>query len=88
MPSAFTPNGDGRNDLFRVPPSLSIKITAFAVYDRWGARVFYTTDSGAGWDGTLGGQPQPSGTYVWMIEYSDLLTHKTAQGKGTVVLIR
>lgn len=88
MPSAFTPNGDGKNDLFRVPPSLGVKIIAFAVYDRWGARVFYTTNSSAGWDGALGGRPQAAGTYVWMIEYEDVLTGKPAQAKDTVILIR
>jgi gliding motility-associated-like protein len=88
MPGAFTPNGDGKNDLFRIPPSLAVKIKAFAVYDRWGGRVFYTTNSSAGWDGTLGGQPQPMGTYVWMIEYEDLLTGRMAMVKGTVILVR
>ena len=88
MPGAFTPNGDGKNDLFRIPPSLAVKIRAFAVYDRWGARVFYTTNSAAGWDGTVGGRPQPVGTYVWMIEYEDLLTGKPALARGTVILVR
>ena len=83
-----SPNGDGKNDLFRIPPSLSVKIRAFGVFDRWGTRVFYTSNSAAGWDGSLGGQPQPVGTYVWMIDYDDLLTGKPAQVRGTVVLIR
>ena len=88
MPGAFTPNGDGKNDLFRIPPSLAVKISAFAVYNRWGARVFYTRNPAAGWDGTFSGQLQPVGTYVWMIDYEDLLTGKPAQAKGTVILIR
>lgn len=88
MPGAFTPNGNGKNDLFRIPPSLAVKIRAFAVYDRWGMKVFYTTNSTAGWDGTFGGQPQPMGTYVWMIEYEDLLAKKLTQAQGTVILIR
>ena len=88
MPGAFTPNGDGKNDLFRIPPSLAVKISGFAVFDRWGTRVFYTTNSAAGWDGTLRGQPQPTGTYVWTIAYQDLLTGKPSQARGTVILIR
>jgi gliding motility-associated-like protein len=88
MPGAFTPNGDGKNDLFRIPPSLAVKISGFAVFDRWGTRVFYTTNSAMGWDGTLRGQPQPTGTYVWTIAYQDLLTGKPSQAKGTVILIR
>jgi gliding motility-associated-like protein len=88
MPEAFTPNGDGKNDLFRIPPSLAVQISSFAVFDRWGTRVFYTTNSAGGWDGTLRGQPQPMGTYVWMIEYQDLLTGRPSQAQGTVILIR
>ena len=88
MPNAFTPNGDGKNDLFRIPPSAPLKINAFTVYDRRGMRVFYTSNSTAGWDGTFGGKPLPVGTYVWMIEYEDLLLKKPAQARGTVILIR
>lgn len=88
IPGAFTPNGDGKNDLFRIPPSMAVKISAFAVYDRRGARVLYTTNSAAGWDGTLGGRPKSTATYVWIIDYQDLLTGKPAQAKGTVILIR
>jgi gliding motility-associated-like protein len=88
MPNAFTPNGDGKNDIFRIPPSIGVKITAFVVFNRWGARVFMTDNSGVGWDGTFGGQPQPAGAYVWQIEYEDVLTQKPARAIGTVLLIR
>jgi gliding motility-associated-like protein len=88
MPNAFTPNGDGRNDVFRIPPSFSLEIKAFAVYDRWGMRVFETANSGIGWDGTFAGRPQPTGTYVWMIEYRDAITGKVNTANGTVMLIR
>ena len=88
IPTAFTPNGDGRNDLFRIPPSIDITLLRFSVYNRWGQRVFMTTNSGSGWDGTINGQPQPSDTYVWEIEYQDILTRKSALAKGTVMLIR
>jgi gliding motility-associated-like protein len=88
MPGAFTPNGDGNNDIFRIPPSEPLKISAFSIYGRWGTRVFYTSNSAVGWDGTAGGQPLPTGTYVWVIDYQDLLTGKNAEAKGTVVLMR
>ena len=88
LPGAFTPNGDGKNDVFRIPPSMTVKIKAFAVYDRWGIKVFYSTDSAIGWDGTLGGQPQPVGTYIWFIEYENPLTGKVSQARGTVILVR
>jgi gliding motility-associated-like protein len=88
MPGAFTPNGDGINDIFRIPPSTPQKITSFSVFNRCGNRVFWTTDANVGWDGTAAGRPQPVGAYVWVIEYVDLFTRTAAVAKGTVVLMR
>jgi len=88
MPSAFTPNGDGRNDRFRIPPGIPVTIFRYAVYDRWGGRVFEAVNSNAGWDGTRGGTLQPAGTYVWMIEYYNPLIRQMVMKKGTVELIR
>jgi len=88
MPEAFTPNGDGKNDLFRVPPSEPVTIIRLAVYNRWGAMVFATTNSSGGWDGTSNGQSQPTGTYVWKVEYMDLVTKKPVVKSGTVILVR
>lgn len=88
LPGAFTPNGDGRNDVFRIPPGIDLQLGRFAVYDRSGERVFETGDVSQGWDGTVGGSRQPAGVYVWVIEYVDLLTGKRVRKTGTVVLIR
>jgi gliding motility-associated-like protein len=88
MPNAFTPNGDGLNDLFRIPASTTQKIKSFSVFDRWGELVFRTSDSGAGWDGTFNGQKQPTGTYIWQIQYLDLLSSKVEWASGTVELVR
>lgn len=88
MPNAFTPNGDGRNDLFRIPPSITVSITRFSVYNRWGELVFTTTNGSAGWDGRLGGKPQPAGTFVWMIDYYNPILKRQIMKKGTVELIR
>jgi gliding motility-associated-like protein len=88
MPNAFTPNGDGRNDIFRVPPLLEITVIHFSVYDRLGARVFSASNSSEGWDGRFNSHPQPAGAYVWQLEYIDQLTGKTAAASGTVMLIR
>lgn len=86
-PNAFTPNGDGRNDRFKAV-ALGIRDFQYlAVYNRWGQRVFYSTDAGQGWDGTLGGQPQVTGVYVWMAAGVDYHGN-TIQRKGTVILIR
>jgi gliding motility-associated-like protein len=87
MPSAFTPNGDGRNDVFRVKYPFSVTQFRMVVYNRWGMQVFQTGNIGEGWDGTFRGAPQPAGTYVWYISLVDI--HKgTENAKGTVMLIR
>lgn len=88
MPTAFTPNGDGMNDVFRVPPFIPLQINYFSVFDRWGNRVFTTGNSNNGWDGTYNSTPQPSGVYIWTIEYKNLLTSKFQKDNGTVILIR
>ncbi|HEX2609351.1 MAG TPA: gliding motility-associated C-terminal domain-containing protein, partial [Flavisolibacter sp.] len=87
VPSAFTPNGDGKNDYFR-PIAVGIsRIEYFSVYNRWGQLVFSTTVNEMGWDGTLGGKEQPSGTYVWLVRGVDY-TGKVVFAKGTSTLIR
>lgn len=87
VPNAFTPNGDGNNDMLR-PILVGMKeLKYFAVFDRWGRRVFYTTNAAEGWRGHGNGQDQPMGTYVWMVGGVDL-KGTVVQQKGTVLLIR
>jgi gliding motility-associated-like protein len=88
MPGAFTPNGDGRNDVFRVPPSVPVAVNRLAVYDRLGACVYSGEGAGAAWDGRFDGRPQPAGVYVWELEYVNPLTGRAEMAKGTVVLVR
>jgi gliding motility-associated-like protein len=88
LPGAFTPNGDGHNDVFRVPPSILVHIRKLAVYNRQGAMLFLTADVGKGWDGRLNGKVQPTGVYVWMIEYDDPLKKSVKFKKGTVILVQ
>ncbi len=88
MPNAFTPNGDGKNDVFRIPASISVKIVSFSIYNRWGNKVFTTTDRSKGWDGTFNGQAQPMSTYIWEIVYEDVLSNRNSTKRGAVVLIR
>ena len=87
MPNAFTPAASS-NAVFRIPPSLQITLIGFSVFNRSGQRVFTAAGSGDGWDGTFRGQLQPVGTYVWEIDYEDLLTAKPVRATGTVELIR
>jgi len=88
MPNVFTPNGDGKNDIFRIPANTPQKIKNFTVYNRWGERIFTTTNSNGSWDGTFNNQQEPTGTYVWIIEYEDLLTGKAIKANGTFMLVR
>ena len=88
LPKAFTPNGDGLNDIFRILPPVSVTVSYFSVYDRWGNPVFSTANSGIGWDGSYNGKQQPTGTYVWEVEYLDPILNKKIKQNGTVILIR
>ena len=87
LPNAFTPNGDGKNDIFRPVFAGAASTFRFAVYDRWGRAVFVTSTPGAGWDGTTGGRPQPAGAYVWECVYQ-LYKEPERMQRGTVMLIR
>ncbi|HEU4634460.1 MAG TPA: T9SS type B sorting domain-containing protein, partial [Flavisolibacter sp.] len=87
VPTAFTPNRDGRNDVFR-PIAVGItKIEYFRVFNRWGQLVFSTTTDEQGWDGMINGKEQATGTFVWVVKAVDY-TGKAVFAKGTVTLIR
>jgi gliding motility-associated-like protein len=88
IPTGFTPNGDGRNDLFR-PIYVGMKtIDYFQVYNRWGALIFtHNKNDGRGWDGTINGLKQNTGTFIWMVKATDILGNVHLK-KGTVLLIR
>ncbi|CAN5468026.1 hypothetical protein BH10BAC2_BH10BAC2_23630 [soil metagenome] len=87
IPSAFTPNGDSKNDIMR-PKVVGMKqYNYFRIYNRLGQLVYSTSTEGQGWDGRLGGQLQPSGAYVYMAQAIDY-TGKPFNKKGTLVLIR
>jgi len=67
LPNAFTPNGDGKNDIYRPRKSCFIASVDFKVYNRWGQLVFQTTEPDINWDGNqLQGQKLPSGTYYYV----------------------
>lgn len=88
VPNAFTPNGDGKNDLLKVIGYGKVVLKSFIIYNRWGQVVFSTTNMNKGWDGTLNGRPLDSGVYVWFVKAVDELIHETIEEKGTVTIIR
>ncbi len=88
LPNAFSPNGDGMNDLF-TPLGREFELIQFVVFNRYGQKVFVTDNLGDGWDGNFNGVPQPSGVYTYICEY--LVPSENGREKltkGNVTLIR
>ena len=87
LPNAFSPNGDGRNDIFRPTPVGISSTLYFRIFNRYGKLIFETNQWMAGWDGNFMGKPQQTGTYVWALKGKDR-KGRVIETKGTVVLIR
>ncbi len=87
VPTAFTPNGDGRNDIFRATPVGIVSTTFFRIFDRYGNLIFETNQILKGWDGRYKGSRQSQGVYVWVIKGIDR-NGKEHNQKGTVILLR
>ncbi len=88
VPNAFTPNGDGLNDYLYPLNAYKADNLEFSVYNRVGQLVFHTNDWTRKWDGTIKGNPQDSGIYVWILKYTNRDTGKKVFQKGSTVLIR
>jgi gliding motility-associated-like protein len=86
MPNAFTPNGDGLNDVFKIYGK-NIAINRFEIFNRQGEMVFETNDVNTGWDGSYKGATT-TGTYVYLIYYYSVCDAKIKMLTGDVVLIR
>jgi gliding motility-associated-like protein len=88
IPSAFTPNGDGDNDLFKALGTELITEFHLKVFNRYGQIVFETNDKNKGWDGKLSGQPSPAGGFVYILSYKDINSTELKMLKGSFILIR
>jgi gliding motility-associated-like protein len=88
VPTAFTPNNDGLNDFFRPHNALKADNYQFKVFNRWGQLVFSSNNWRDKWDGTIRGQKQAPGVYVWMLSYTNRDTKQPIFRKGTITLIR
>ncbi len=86
VPDAFTPNGDGMNDVFLAKGVYVDKFT-MNIYDRWGEVIYSTTDKTKGWDGMANGQHAMTGQYMYRIEMIDLTGVKTVR-TGALLLVR
>jgi len=88
VPNAFTPNGDGVNDYLYPLNAYKADALEFNVYNRLGQLVFHSTDWTKKWDGTINGQVQNSGNYVWTLRYINHDSGKKVFLKGNSTLIR
>lgn len=90
MPNAFTPNGDGRNDVFRPVLDCTLEGYRLDVFNRWGRRVFQSSEPGLSWDGSLAGAEQEAGVYVWVLEATvqDRGQRYVERASGSVTLLR
>ncbi|MES2430082.1 MAG: PKD-like domain-containing protein [Bacteroidota bacterium] len=87
VPSAFSPNGDGLNDVFRPVPVGIVSTEWFRVFNRWGELVFESNAWMKGWNGIYKNIEQPEDTYIWIIKGKNI-EGKEVFMKGAVVLVR
>jgi gliding motility-associated-like protein len=86
IPNTFTPNGNGKNDVFRIT-SVAVQSLRLMIFNQWGEKVFETSTPQQGWDGTYKGKQQPIGVYVYAARI--VLTDGTVDNvKGTFNLVR
>lgn len=92
VPNVFSPNGDGKNDLFMPVIACGNNLSDFVlqVYNRWGKAIFETDNPKEGWDGNFNGIPAPSDVYVYVLKYNSRLNgiSEMKSEKGDISLIR
>jgi gliding motility-associated-like protein len=87
VPNAFTPNNDGLNDIIK-PLLIGIKtLHYFTIYNRWGQKVFSTSDMNKGWDGAFKNGEKIPGNYIWVLKAEDI-TGKVYNLRGSFILIK
>jgi gliding motility-associated-like protein len=87
VPTAFTPNNDGLNDILKPNFKGMKKVIYFSIYDRFGEKVFSTNQMNVGWDGYFKGKQNSVGSYVWVLKAEDQIGHIYNE-KGSFVLIK
>ncbi len=87
IPSAFTPNNDNLNETFGVVDNTALQYFNLQIYSKWGQLIFRSDDVTKKWDGTFNGKKMPNGSYVWMLNYTNIRGRKFYE-QGTVMLIR
>lgn len=87
MPTAFSPNGDGLNDLYMPVNVENFTLSRFVIFNRWGQRVFETNDISQGWDGTWNGVEQEIASYAFIV-YGHGSRNEPVRVQGNVTLVR
>jgi gliding motility-associated-like protein len=89
IPNTFSPNGDGLNDIFKIEGMQHEKLVTFLVFDRYGTKVFETTNAMSGWDGTYpNGTPAAADVYFYYIEIANNVNKENVRYKGDILLMR
>jgi gliding motility-associated-like protein len=86
VPNAFSPNGDGLNDVVKVEGKGIVELE-FRIFNRWGLEVFYSSDSKVGWDGIYKGEPQEMEVYTYFAK-AKFITGQPALLKFNITLLR
>ncbi len=88
FPNAFTPDNDGTNDVFRAVV-VNTRVDLMIIYNRWGQKIYESTDPLPEWNGTVNNEDSPKGLYAYVVYYSDAESgYKQKQKRGTVMLMR
>jgi gliding motility-associated-like protein len=87
-PTAFSPNRDGINDLFRLSIVGEVVVKNIKVFNRWGQMVFTSIDINKHWDGTYNGQTLPVGTYYWVFEGIDRYKEINMVSSGSITMLK
>lgn len=86
VPNAFTPNGNGKSDVFKIE-SPEIRTMRLMIFNQWGEKIFESSSQQNGWDGTYNGKQQPVGVYVYALTMT-MTDGTVVNKKGTINLIR
>ena len=88
LPNAFSPNGDGRNDVFRLLNEIEFEVQRFLVFNRWGEVVYNFHQQPFGWDGNYQLKPQPIGNYVYSFVGTRRSDGSPVERTGSLTLLR
>jgi gliding motility-associated-like protein len=88
VPNAFSPNGDYKNDDFKIYSNKDLELNTFQIFNRWGNEVFKTTNSTVYWNGRYKDEDADIGTYFYILKYTCIPTQKVFYKKGDITLVR